>query len=67
MSSVKSLIEKHTGIANEIEKLEEEKYSLQDEILKEIDGFSKDELYEIYPKLVDSSLKFKVFKMIKEE
>lgn len=66
MSNVKSLIGKHSAITDEIKKLEDEKFSLQDEILEAINGFTKDELFEIYPSLKDGSLKFKVYKMITE-
>lgn len=66
MGEIKELIEKHSNIMIEIEKLEDEKSSIQDKILEGISDFTEDELFEVFSSLKgDSSLKFRVFKMIK--
>lgn len=63
---INQLIDSHTSVYNEIEELEIKAYELSERIREATKDMTKDELFEIYPKIKDSALKFDLFVRIKE-
>lgn len=64
--TINSLIQDHIKLKVEMDKLEDETFELSRKILKEAETLSKEELIEIYPKIKDNELKYRLYLKIKK-
>jgi len=66
MNTLQKIINEHTSLVDKIEELEEEKCLLEERILAETEGLSKEELLDIYLKLRNSKVKYQLSLKIKD-
>lgn len=65
MKNVYEMIESHTKMVEEADRLQDNAITLGNQILEETKNWSIDELLKIYPKIEDSSMKYRLFLKIK--
>jgi hypothetical protein len=65
MEQLNEIIEKHSELISQIEKLEDEKYLLADKIFEDTKMLDKGELLRLLAKIKESDLKFKLYQRIK--
>ncbi|MFF2532221.1 hypothetical protein ACFVS2_25260 [Brevibacillus sp. NPDC058079] len=67
MKNINELINEQISIIDKIEKLEEEKFSIEAKIMIEAKKLDREQLLEIYPKIKDSEVKYQLFLMLKKD
>lgn len=65
-SNVDEMIKNHAEMVEEADRLQDKAIDLGKQILEETKDWSIDELLKIYPRIKDSSMKYRLFVKIKE-